>query len=232
MTATPRRRARAARAPAFAPAFARRFARRFARAFAPAFALAFALALAALPAAAPAAPALASAPTSTAATPPSAVSEALAEARLAGEGVLRWFGLKIYEARLWVGPDGFEPARFASSPFALDLRYSRSLEGGAIARTSHEEIARLGFGDPRRRDAWLEAMRGIFPDVRDGDRITGVNRPGKGVSFYRNDRRIGSIDDPEFAPAFFAIWLDPRTVAPELRERLFSRIDARPGPAR
>ena len=192
--------------------------------------------------AAAAAPASASAPaesaesaaaaTAASARPPSAVVTALAQARLAGEGVLRWFGLKIYEARLWIGAEGFEPARFASRPFALDLRYSRSLKGDSIARTSHEEIARLGFGDPRRRDAWLAAMREIFPDVRDGDRITGINRPGKGVSFYRNDRRIGSIDDPEFAPAFFAIWLDPRTIAPELRAQLLAGIDARPGAAR
>ncbi len=201
-------------------------------------ALALAAALAPLLVAVPAAPAAANAPADSAATaaasarPPSAVVTALTEARLAGEGILRWFGLKIYEARLWIGAEGLEPARFASKPFALDLRYSRSLKGDSIARTSHEEIERLGFGDPGRRDAWLEAMRGIFPDVREGDRITGVNRPGRGVSFYRNDRSIGSIDDPEFAPAFFAIWLDPRTIAPGLREQLLARIDARPGAPR
>lgn len=212
MTRAPRRAAGTARAPAFAPAFA--------------------LALVVLLVAATAARASASVSASPAAMPSSTVAASLAEARLAGEGILRWFGLKIYEARLWIGAEGFEPARFASRPFALELRYARPLKGESIARTSHDEIARLGFGDPTRRDAWLAAMRGIFPDVRDGDRITGVNRPGRGVGFYHNDRRIGSIDDPAFAPAFFAIWLDPRTIAPELRERLFAGIDARPGAAR
>lgn len=156
---------------------------------------------------------------------PAAVAAALGEARLAGEGVLRWLGLRVYEARLWVGAGGIDPVRLADSAFALELRYARALAGEAIARRSHEEIARLGFGDPQRRDAWLDAMRRIFPDVAEGDRLTGIHRPGAGVSFYRNDRRIGRVDDPQFGAAFFAIWLDPRTTAPELRGRLLAGAD-------
>ncbi len=161
---------------------------------------------------------------------PAAVASTLEDARLCGEGVLRWFGLKVYEARLWVDRDGFDPTRFARAPFALDLRYARALKGEDIARRSLEEIARLGFGDPGRRSAWFDAMRGIFPDVQDGDRLIGVNRPGSGVQFYRNDRRIGAVRDPDFAAAFFAIWLDPRTTAPELRANLLDRVQAAPGP--
>ena len=160
---------------------------------------------------------------------PAAVASTMVDARLCGEGVLRWFGLKVYEARLWVAGDGFDPARFSRSPFALDLRYARALEGEAIAKTSLDEITRLGFGDPQRRSAWFDAMRGIFPDVRDGDRLTGVNRPGGGVQFYRNDQRIGTVADPEFAAAFFAIWLDPRTTAPALRASLLDSGRAAPG---
>jgi hypothetical protein len=163
--------------------------------------------------------------------PPAAVTAAIADARLSGDGVLRWFGLKIYEARLWVDRDGLDPMRFARAPFALDLRYARALKGDAIARTSLEEMTRLGFGDPQRRDAWFAAMRRIFPDVEDGDRLTGVNRPGGGVQFYRNDRNIGAVPDPDFAAAFFAIWLDPRTNAPELRDRLLDRAQAPTQPA-
>lgn len=158
--------------------------------------------------------------------PPPPVAAALADARLSGEGLLRWFGLRVYEARLWVGPEGLEPSRLHALPFALDLRYARRLEGGAIAETSHREIARMGFGTEQQRRGWLDAMRRIFPDVADGDRITGVHRPGAGVNFYKNDRRIGSVEDPDFGPAFFAIWLDPRTIAPDLRQTLLAGAQA------
>ena len=144
---------------------------------------------------------------------------------------MRWFGLKIYEARLWIDDNGLDPDRFARAPFALDLQYSRALKGEAIARASFEEITRLGYADARRRDAWLAAMRRIFPDVADGDRLTGVNDPGGGVQFFRNDRKIGAVRDPDFSAAFFAIWLDPRTSAPELRKDLLARARAATEPA-
>lgn len=158
-----------------------------------------------------------------AARPPQAVAANLAGAQLRGQGQLRWFGLAIYEARLWVGPGGVDPANFHAAAFALDLQYARSLSGGRIAETSEREIARLGFGSPAQRAAWLETMRRIFPDVNPGDRIVGVHRPGAGVTFFRNDQRIGAIDDADFGRAFFAIWLDQRTVAPELRSALLAQ---------
>jgi len=41
-----------------------------------------------------------------------------------------------------------------------------------------------------------------------------------GCRFYVGDQLQHEIRDPEFAEAFFAIWLDPRTRDPELRQQL------------
>jgi hypothetical protein len=153
-------------------------------------------------------------------TTPTAVSSHLPEARLAGEGELRWFGLKVYSAQLWVGRPGLRIDRPAASPFALDLRYATALKGQLIAERSAQEMERLGFGDAPQRTRWLEAMKRIFPDVARGDRLTGVHEPGRGTRFFYNDREIGMVDDPAFSDAFFAIWLDARTTAPALRESL------------
>ncbi|MFN9772700.1 MAG: chalcone isomerase family protein [Burkholderiales bacterium] len=149
---------------------------------------------------------------------PVAVAEQLPEARLAGEGDLRWFGIKVYTAQLWVGRPGLRLDRLASAPFALELRYATGLKGSAIAERSLQEMERMGYGDAQRRGRWLDAMKKLFPDVARGDRLTGVHEPGRGARFFHNDRPIGGVDDPDFARAFFAIWLDERTVAPALRE--------------
>lgn len=163
---------------------------------------------------------------------PGAVAGQVPQARLAGEGELRWFGLKVYGAQLWVGPQAFRLDRSASLPFALQLQYATGLKGEAIAERSLEEIERMGFGDPQRRGRWLADMKRLFPNVARGDRLTGVNEPGRGARFFHNDRPIGAVDDPDFATAFFAIWFDERTVAPSLREALLRQAGAGTGAPR
>ncbi len=37
---------------------------------------------------------------------------------------------------------------------------------------------------------------------------------------YLNGSPLGEVADPGFGPAFFAIWFDARTVAPDLRQAL------------
>lgn len=154
--------------------------------------------------------------------PPRGISSAIENPRLIGQGLLRWFGLRVYDAALWATGGRFDPSRPMDVPFALELRYLRTLEGAAIADASIREIARMGFGTAAQQDAWLQQMRKLFPNVRDGDRLAGIHRPGQGVEFLGNDAPIGRVEDPEFARAFFAIWLDQRTTVPDLRRALLS----------
>jgi hypothetical protein len=146
----------------------------------------------------------------------------LGEARLAGRGTLTWFGLRVYDAALYV-PARFDPDDPLAQPFALELTYARRLSGARIAQTSRDEIARLGYGDEAKRARWLAQMQALFADVEAGTRLAGVHLPGVGARFYRDGRTLGAIDDPEFARAFFAIWLDARTRAPQLRAQLLGR---------
>jgi hypothetical protein len=133
-----------------------------------------------------------------------------------GSGRLHWFGLHVYDARLAVAGEKFDPAQ----PFALTLRYAREFKGERIAQTSIDEIKRLGHGTSADHERWLEAMRRVLPDVKRGDELTGASLPGRGTHFFHNGRAVGAIDDPAFARAFYAIWLDPRTRVRELRAQL------------
>jgi len=74
------------------------------------------------------------------------------------------------------------------------------------------------------RTRWSAQMKQLFPDVREGDRLTGVFDPARGVRFFHNDQPIGSIDDTDFGRAFFSIWLDERTQAPSLRTSVMQRL--------
>lgn len=151
-----------------------------------------------------------------------AASTALASTdplRLHGEGSLRWFGLKIYEARLFA-PQQFAPQQSFQAPFALEITYARTFAGEKIAQVSIDEIKRLAMGSARQHEQWLGQMKSIFPSVRPGDRLRGIHTPGQGAEFYLNDQPIGQIKDAEFSKAFFSIWLDPNTAEPALRRSL------------
>jgi hypothetical protein len=141
---------------------------------------------------------------------------------LSGQAVLRFFGLRVYDARLWVG-SGTSPNLFDRELF-LELRYGLSLKGERIASRSVDEMVGVGQGSDAQRRAWGEAMRGLFPDVNSGDRLLGQYSPRGPSRFFLNDRPLGVIEDPEFGRAFFGIWLDPRTSEPAMRESLLKGV--------
>jgi Chalcone isomerase-like len=157
-------------------------------------------------------------PTSARTLPPE-LEQTLPAARLHGQGRLRFLGLLVYDVRLWTTTD-FSPERWAQSPIALEIEYARSLYGSAIAERSLEEMRRQGDLPEARAESWLTDMRRLFPDVKEGDRITGVKQPGVGAAFFVNGRPRGEVRDADFARRFFGIWLAPQTSEPALRQRL------------
>jgi hypothetical protein len=136
-----------------------------------------------------------------------------------GGGEMTFFGLSIYDGWFWSDSRAWTPDRI----YALDLHYHRDLKGTSIAERSVAEIEKIGRATAEELKRWGEAMRRVFPDVRNGDRITGVNLPPNRVQFFLNGTSIGEIADPRFGPAFFGIWLDPNTSNPDYREKLLGR---------
>ncbi|MFO1371823.1 MAG: chalcone isomerase family protein [Candidatus Competibacteraceae bacterium] len=130
-----------------------------------------------------------------------------------GSGELRRFGFLIYEATLWAGDDPTRP------PLALQLTYQRHIQGQALVEASVAEMRKLGVTEKAQLERWSMALARIFPNVRPGDHLFGLYLP-EGAHFHQGGRWLGSIQEPAFARAFFGIWLDERTSAPELRAAL------------
>lgn len=157
---------------------------------------------------------------------PEEVTTELPGARLHGQGQLSFFGLRVYDARLWTLAT-FRPQDYAQHAFALELHYLRRLDGAAIAERSLVEMRRVGEVAAADAERWLAAMKRAFPDVRDGDRIVGLHRPGEGARFFFNGRLLDEVPDAAFARSFFSIWLSPRTSEPGLRAALLAGEGAR-----
>jgi hypothetical protein len=143
----------------------------------------------------------------------------LPSAELRGEGMLRFFGLQVYRARLWTDPS-FEAANFAAAPLALELEYLRDFKASAIADRSIQEMRRAATFSAEQASRWETQLAQLLPDVKAGDRIMGVHQPGTGALFFHNDKPLGGIADAEFSRLFFGIWLGPATSEPGLRDAL------------
>jgi hypothetical protein len=148
--------------------------------------------------------------------------------RLQGQATLRYFGLRVYNARLWTLPD-FRPGQSTEQALVLELEYLRELKGQAIAERSLQEMRRAGPLTEVQAQRWLADMQRIFPDVRAGDRITGLHLPGQGARFWVNGRPAGQVEDAAFARLFFGIWLAPTTSEPDMRLALMGQGDSGSG---
>jgi Chalcone isomerase-like len=70
-------------------------------------------------------------------------------------------------------------------------------------------------------ERWLQFMRRAFPDVQDGDTLTGQWLPATSTSrFASNGGPPAALQDAAFGPRFFGIWLSPQTPRPDMREQL------------
>ncbi|MEP7281578.1 MAG: chalcone isomerase family protein [Rubrivivax sp.] len=153
------------------------------------------------------------------ASPPPEVQQHLPSARLHGQGGLRVFGVRVYDARLWVGAS-FVATRWTDAALALEIDYALPFRGPSIADRSMEEMARQQVLPAATADRWRAELERLLPDVAAGDRVTGLHRPGQGLAMFHNGVARGAVPDATLATRFFGIWLARATSAPALRESL------------
>jgi hypothetical protein len=159
-----------------------------------------------------------------AASLPEPVVESGYPLRQVGSGDLRWLGRAIYQASLWTTSgrySGFGPGETV----ALSLDYRRSFSRDELVRITDIAWRRLGHVDADQRERWLAELRREWSDVTPGQNVTTVVIPNGPTHFYDQRGRFGQVDDPDFGPAFLAIWLDPRSIVGELRLRLLGGRD-------
>jgi hypothetical protein len=149
-------------------------------------------------------------------TLPELVSRDLTGLSLRGEAAMRFFGLKVYDVRLWTQMKPFA----YSDPFAVELVYDMALKGKDIAERSVQEMRAQGYSDEAKLRRWGDEMSKIFPDIKQGDALIGVSLPGKEARFYNREKLLATVPDPEFAKAFFDIWLSEKSSEPRLRLKL------------
>lgn len=142
--------------------------------------------------------------------------------QLQGSARFRKYLVNVYDGRLWTPAGRYDPQGL----YALDLTYALAFKARDLAERSVQEMRRIGGVDADRLTRWGEVMRRAFPEIKAGDRLIGVNLPGRETRFYLNGKLFSTVPDPAFGPAFFGIWLDPRTSEPGFRRELLKDASA------
>jgi hypothetical protein len=133
-----------------------------------------------------------------------------------GQGTLTKLGVHVYDATLWTDAKSWS----MNTIFALELRYGTGFTSNALVSRSLEEMQRSADFPQVQTASYTQQLGAIFPDVNDGDIITTLYLPQKGVLFFYNGKPCGAIKDKAFAQRFLNIWLSPTTSEPKLRANL------------
>ena len=147
---------------------------------------------------------------------PTYVLDSVPSAVVLGEGRLKVLFWNVYDAILYTPSTGY----LADAPFALSLTYLMDFAGKDIAKRSVEEMQDQGWQDKTQLKVWENQMIALFPDVKEGDTLVGIQSVEGSARFYYNDSFVGQVNDKEFSKAFFGIWLSRKTSEPKLRRKL------------
>ena len=136
---------------------------------------------------------------------------------LNGQGLLRFFGLRIYQATLF---SEHKSGEIFNSKFVLRIKYFRDFKGKDIAKISLKEMSRLDLIAKEKESVWLAWMEENIPDIKKNDVLKGVYLPEKGIVLHHNENLVATLSDKDFARSFFLIWLHENTSEPKLRQML------------
>ena len=143
--------------------------------------------------------------------------------RRVGEATLTWGPFTVYTSQLRT-PDG----RYSrDQDQALIITYARDIDRDELVEATRDQWQAQGIlqREPR-SEAWLQMLRSLWPDVRPRAQLAFVLDDGQGQFWYRASAAqtsfipLGPRQSEAFSTRFLAIWLDPRTQYPELRQQL------------
>uniref|UniRef100_UPI003526B8C0 hypothetical protein n=1 Tax=Salmonella enterica TaxID=28901 RepID=UPI003526B8C0 len=110
---------------------------------------------------------------------------------------------------------------------ALIITYARDIDGDDLVEATRDQWQAQGIlqQEPQ-SEVWLRMLKALWPDVTPGTQLAFVVNNGQGQFWYRPTASqkkftpLGPRQTAAFSSRFLAIWLDPRTEYPELRQQL------------
>ncbi len=143
------------------------------------------------------------------------------ELALKNQAVLTYLWADVYAAALYT-PQG-SSARQAwdqQKALRLALYYFRDIDRNDVIKAATATLERQQAS--ARLKPEIEKLHARFRNIRSGDRYALDFRPGRGLNLEINGEVVFSSRDDALARAYLGIWLAPKGLSDELRDKLLN----------
>ena len=144
--------------------------------------------------------------------------------RKTGDATLTWGPFTVYTSQLRTPQRRYIAA---DQDQALILTYARDITRDELVDATREQWRALGIlTREAQSETWLHTLATLWPDVSSGTQLAFVLREKRGQFWYRASAAektftpLGPQQSLPFSINFLAIWLDPHTQYPTLRQQL------------
>ena len=130
--------------------------------------------------------------------------------------------VNVYVAALYVTRPSRDPKVLVESngPDELILHFVRSVGVDDLTKAWSEGFARNSKDQLAALKERIATLNGWMSDMKSGQRLTFIRRPGAGIQVDVNGTVKGTIEGDDFARAFVSIWLGATPPNPELKSGL------------
>jgi Chalcone isomerase-like len=132
------------------------------------------------------------------------------------------FKVNVYVAALYVAKTSTDPNALLGSntPSELVLQFVRNVGADDLRKGWSEGFEKNAKDQlPALKDR-IATLNGWMGDIKTGERLTFIHKPGAGVSVNVNGAVKGTIPGDDFAKAFLSIWLGADPPNPEIKAGL------------
>ena len=153
---------------------------------------------------------------------PPTVEVASETLHIVGSGIYRFARLfKVCAAALYL-PEGVGPERALEDiPKHLEIFYYRDVTAAQFIdmgdSTLRKNVTRTEWD---RIQPQLKEFNRLYRNVQAGDRYSLAYHPDTGLILSLNDEVLGIIEDSEFAPLYYRIWLGEESVNNRFRDEI------------
>ena len=132
------------------------------------------------------------------------------------------FKVNVYVAALYVAKTSSDPNVLlgSSTPSELILQFVRDVSVSDLTKAWTEGFEKNAKGELPALKERIATLNGWMTDVKTGQRLSFVHKPGAGIQVNVNGTVKGTIKGDDFAKAFLSIWLGGDPPNPEIRSGL------------